>query len=900
MEKKNPETTKEKLLRFSPLLLSPLITALMLMYVFRTRQFYPFGERTVAWCDMNQQVVPLLCQLKDILDGKSGWFLSFKNASGMNFVGVFFFFLSSPFSFLVKFVEKHDMLLFANILVMLKMMTSAVTASLYFVRSEEHRSLDPLSVSLLGFMYASSGYVMLFYQNVIWLDVMYVFPLLMISLERLHKKHKPLMYILLMALVMVINYYIGYMVVLFVLLTAGIYSVMGIKADNGASAETCLQFLVGSAAAALLSACVWLPSFMQYMTSGRRTSLLDNLRTGDLVTDYDTVLTVIFGAAAMLILAAADIYESRKDCTPSHKLWKIMALLLTVPLFLEPVNKMWHTGSYMAFPARYAFMTVFMLLIMSAHTMSIDVKFCGSLKKYGIGGVICAFAVFVFGKTLSAFIEQQADVLSEYTRSLGGSEASFKALLRVVIVSLIFALVIRFFYRKGWVIKSVSLVFLSVITVIQAAGMSRIYMTSSGEKSEDTYALQRKVLDLSDHIDDDSFYRVKTSAKIFDYNMIGAMGYNSIGHYTSLTKEDYMFTMKRLGYTSVWMEIGTCGGTALTDSLLSVGYEIGHDRPENTVYNFDAYNIYPLSDKLPLGIVTETLPDEEEIPAQLTRTEVQRYTAEALFGNSDMISIYAPDEGELHIKDGNFTVADGETLIYRVRVGKKQSLYFDCFDRLSNELSEPDYDSFSVAVNGKSICRSYPFSKENGVLKLGTFENEIAIIEIHALKDVSVPSYGVFGIDREKLSQAVSGVKTLGLTEMKNGLKGSCDLDKPSTILLSVPYDSGFTLKVNGREQPINKSMSCFMSFELDAGHSDIEISFVPTGFKAGAVLSIIGAAVIAAYAVYLSRRKEPEQPTSAAMVSRYLVAGAAILVFIAVYILPLIINILFWKKEVK
>lgn len=39
---------------------------------------------------MNQQVVPLLCQFKDILDGRSGMFLSFKNASGMNFWGVFF------------------------------------------------------------------------------------------------------------------------------------------------------------------------------------------------------------------------------------------------------------------------------------------------------------------------------------------------------------------------------------------------------------------------------------------------------------------------------------------------------------------------------------------------------------------------------------------------------------------------------------------------------------------------------------------------------------------------------------------------------------------------------------------------------------------------------------------
>ncbi len=901
MEKKKSSSPAKTLRRWCPLAVSPLMTMFMMMYVFRSRGFYPFGERTVAWCDMNQQVVPLLCQLKDILDGKSGWLLSFKNASGMSFLGVFFFFLSSPFSFLVKFVDKQDMLLFANILVMMKMMVSAVTASLYFIRTGEHRSLDPISVSLLGFMYASSGYVMLFYQNVIWLDLMYIFPLLLMSLDRMHRKHKPLMYILLMAAVMVLNYYIGYMVVIFVLLTAGIYSVMGIKADDNGSAETCLQFLIGSAAAAMLSAIVWLPSFMQYLTSGRRTSLLENLRTSDLVTDYDTVLTVLFGSAAMLILAAADLIESRRDCTKNHDLWKILAILLTVPLFLEPVNKMWHTGSYMAFPARYAFMSVFMLLILSAHTLGREVKFTGDLKKYAVGGLLSAGAVLAFGKTSSSFIEVQIDALSEYTRSLGGNESSFKSLLRIVLTALLFAGIIRFFYRKGWVIKNVSLVFLSVLTVIQAAGMSRIYMTTNGERSEDTYALQRRVLDLSERIpDDDSFYRVKTSAKIFDYNMIGAMGYNSIGHYTSLTKEDYMFTMKRLGYTSVWMEIGTCGGTVLTDSLLSIGYEIGHDHPMNTVYTYDAYNIYPLTDKLPLGILTDTLPGEEEIPSELTRTQVQQYTAEAMFGSSGMIRTYEPEEGSLHFSDGIYTIGEGETLIYRVRVGKRQSLYFDCFDRLSNELSEPDYDSFSVAVNGKSICRSYPFSKENGVLDLGTYEDEIAIIEIHALKDVNVPSFGVFGIDRGALEQAVSSARSVGFTEIKNGLKGSCDLDKPSTVLLSVPYDSGYTLYVNGRKQPVSKSMSCFMSFELDAGHSDIELRFVPAGFRAGAVMSVIGVIVTAAFSVYLLRRKQAEAEASpAALVSRYLVAGIAILVFIAVYLLPVVINIMFWEKAV-
>jgi uncharacterized membrane protein YfhO len=151
-------------MRYLPLILSPIAVAAAVLLVFMRFELYPFGTRTAAWCDMNQQVVPLLCQFKDILDGKSGMFFSFKNASGMNFWGVFFFFLASPLTFLVKFVEKSDMLLFVNILIVMKMALCAFTSSLYFILGErdgEYRNLGAVEITLLGFIYATSGYVML-------------------------------------------------------------------------------------------------------------------------------------------------------------------------------------------------------------------------------------------------------------------------------------------------------------------------------------------------------------------------------------------------------------------------------------------------------------------------------------------------------------------------------------------------------------------------------------------------------------------------------------------------------------------------------------------------------------------------------------------------------------------
>lgn len=879
------------------MVLSPLAVALAVFAMFKKFSLYPFGSRTAAWCDMNQQVVPLLCQFKDILDGKSGMFLSFKNASGMNFWGVFFFFLASPFSLLVKFVQKSDMLVFMNILIVLKMAASAFTSSLYFVRSSFMKKLDTPSIVILSFLYATSGYVMLFYQNVIWLDMMYLFPLLLLSLEKL-RGGSPVWYILVMALMMAVNYYIGYMVVVFLLLLAGVYLLLAAKAENEKGGAVCRRFLLSSGCAAMFSAVVWLPSFMQYLTSGRRTSLIENLRVGDLVTDYDTVFPVVM-CSSLLVLMAIGGFAARRRADMYGRLWRIMLVLLAVPIVIEPVNKMWHTGSYMSFPARYAFMTIFAAMIAAADMLGREHKYRGSMKLYAIGGLLCATAVVAFERFSSGFVSADLDILSTYTGSLGGSEASFKSMCKLFIVGAACFALIYALYRHGWIFRGIFIVFTCAAVAIESMGYIRVYMTTTAERNESTNDIQRQVFALADRVDDDDFYRMKTSGKLFDYNMIGAMGYNSIGHYTSLTEEDYMFTMKRMGYTSVWMEVGTCGGTEITDALLCAGYEISHNKQDNTVYSFNGYHINPLHDRLPLGIAAAG-DVSAEIPAGLTRAQTQEYIYRQIFGGEGAVTEYQPDEGDImQVKDGGYHCSESATLIYRVKVEGRQTLYFDCFDKLSNDLSEPIYDSFSVKVGGQNVCRSYPYSKENGVLKLGTFEDETAVIEIRCLKDVNCASLGVFGVDLDKLDEACGTAQGIGLQEKKNGLYGEADFDSAQTVFLSVPYNEGFTVKVNGEKIEYRKALSGFMAFDLPAGKCSVDISFKPQGFTAGAALSICG---VAATAVYLLLRKKlhPSEKLvrTADKIGAAAAAALACIVLLAVYIMPIAVNIFMWKRE--
>lgn len=109
------------------------------------------------------------------------------------------------------------------------------------------------------------------------------------------------------------------------------------------------------------------------------------------------------------------------------------------------------------------------------------------------------------------------------------------------------------------------------------------------------------------------------------------MGYNSLSHYTSLTSRDYMYMMKQLGYSSYWMEVGSYGGTELTDALLSVKYLIEKNTGSaDAVYSNDTYEIVPTEYYLPLGIVTDAdLSGSEELSTG-TRSNVQKKLFEQL------------------------------------------------------------------------------------------------------------------------------------------------------------------------------------------------------------------------------------------------------------------------------
>ena len=272
------------------LVIPPIAVVIIGLAVFAGSGLYPFGDKTLAWCDMHQQVLPLLLDFKDILEGNGDFLFNWQNAGGMNFLGVFLFFISSPFSFLVVFVDKADMMVFMNIMTLMKLAVCAVTANAYFRTC--HKKLDVAYSALFSVMYAFSGYSMLFYQNTVWLDVMYFFPLLLIAFNSLIKHKHIAGLIFCLVGMLALNYYLSFMVVLFTILFFGVYIFFIRK--KGSTGGIASRFVIGCAIAALISAVIWLPSFVQYLSSARGANVIKGLFESPVFAGIFTNLPLIF------------------------------------------------------------------------------------------------------------------------------------------------------------------------------------------------------------------------------------------------------------------------------------------------------------------------------------------------------------------------------------------------------------------------------------------------------------------------------------------------------------------------------------------------------------------------------------------------------------------------------
>lgn len=91
-------------------------------------------------------------------------------------------------------------------------------------------------------------------------------------------------------------------------------------------------------------------------------------------------------------------------------------------------------------------------------------------------------------------------------------------------------------------------------------------------------------------------------------------------------------------------------------------------------------------------------------------------------------------------------------------------------------------------------------------------------------------------------------------------VEGEIDAGQPGVLFMSIPYDKGWTLKVDGIEREPGKIFDTFLSVEITEGRHKVELSYEPEGLRTGALIT--GVSILCLVGIFLlGRRRKMKDP---------------------------------------
>ena len=184
----------------------------IMLLVYYCYDLIPFGDMTILRMDLYHQYGPLFAELYDRVTSGGSLLYSWQSGLGSSFLGNFLNYLSSPITLIILFFGHENMPEAIAAMILIKAVLSACSFTYYLKASfKQHNA----ATAAFGVLYAFCGYFVAYYWNVMWLDAIYLFPLVILGIERIIREGKPKLYCLALTICFISNYYMAYMVCIF-------------------------------------------------------------------------------------------------------------------------------------------------------------------------------------------------------------------------------------------------------------------------------------------------------------------------------------------------------------------------------------------------------------------------------------------------------------------------------------------------------------------------------------------------------------------------------------------------------------------------------------------------------------------------------------------------------------
>ncbi len=842
--------------------------AMMVAYSFLG--MWPFGEKTGMVVDMHHQYAPLLSGLRDAILGGDLSLYNFEVGLGANYLSLGAYYLASPLNLLLLLFPEQ---LLAEGILFITLLKNALCGAMFALCMQQIYGKRDLSIPITSLMYSLMMYLLAYSWNIMWLDVVMVLPLVVYGFERLMRTGKFLTYVLSLAYALFANYYIAFMLCIFLVLYYITYCLRE-QRDGKELGVSFARFAGFSVLAAGLVAALLIPVYFALkLTSAAESGLpeitntLDifqllgrhlagtspTIRSGNLPNLYCGVLSAV----------CVPLFALNKKLTLRMRLsYLLLWLIMAFSLLINWSDLMWH-GLHAPndLPYRFSFLYSFVLLILAHKTLQ-------NLEGIGIKQVFAVLA----GAVAYLMIEER----------FGDEVYSFAIiyvnLALVVVYSAVLALAASKKLRRRLAYAMLLLVVGVELTVNGGYGILQVnnneYFTRHDDYIDNdiTEALHMAV-DRAQALGDEKygagtyrmeFYPRRTCVDTALFHYQGITNFASSNYYTT-TK-----LMGGWGYAINGVNSHLYHSfMPFTDSLLGIRYVVTDKdlssipqltKVDTVAHGKYTYHIYENADALSLGYVTDAsiadydftkydpIGSLEDLFSKLNDTYL------ALFEKHPISAVYGTG-AELGYDLSGFRVQpmeDGTPAEFTATVQKAGQVfvYADCMAA----------DSMSVRYDDTTLNASphEPYLMNIGMLE----EGETITLQVTAKQSCSGNFYVVtLNEDAYTAGMKILADEQLKITSMRdNHIVGTVNAGFDGTMMTSIPYDAGWTVRVDGeivKTYGINQSL---LAFDVAAGEHTVELVYYPAGWWIGLGVSAVSLIVLVVLLIVFKCKRAKKQ----------------------------------------
>ncbi len=807
--------------------LSFLIPVSVVLFVMFLRGMWPFGDKSTLLWDMEIQYINIYNWYHNVLHGSSSLFYDFSKSLGGNMYGVFATYMSSPICLLVYFFSPEKMPQFITLATLLKIGLSGLAMNIYLTRRFD------LSSNMIGMIFSVS-YALMEYNvglcsNLHFLDAMYMLPIVALGTYYLVKYNKKSLFIISVSYMIICNWYIGYMACFFI---AFYFLFELIICEVGNRLYACVRFAYSAVLGALISSVTLIPSLMA-TTGGKAEVSVGYLLQGFHCDFFEPLKGLLLSSQANTS------YES-----PAIYVGGFVLVIVLLGLF--------DTGIPMK--TKITCISLVLVVYLSFSFVPLEVVWSALKKSYSFffrNSFVFSFALVV---TAATFYEKSREltnktgtICSVILMSCYGLYGHYRGFFPIRENVLYFILLLTYIFmipdkNKGKGIKYVKTGLVTVLLLTElicntdhAFERYRIncseYFKYTSETNEIISKIQKKERD---------FYRLEKTFSEMDKRRganrpVATEGltynYNAITHYSSLVDTNVNEFLFHTGYkNSDITQANYVDSNPVMDSLLGVRYLLStHNEP--------------LMEEVGDGII-----HDEKVVIYENRRALKLITAvesgdycdwneDPFVTQQGIINAISGSDNNI-FKRLDYRLQEGEGWIIDFKNNGPVYIYMD-----------GDRKDIKLFVNDKFI--QYYFTRfNNNVLCLGeykegdsikiTFEDSKDICSDHKLYAymINIKDYEAFFEEYRK--------KTYNPDIINDTyVKYIYDNPEAAKLMLTIPYDAGWTVLLDEKEYEPQKAFDIFYLIDMPGGKHVLEMSYTPPFFKTGCVISLVGLLIL-------------------------------------------------------